>query len=391
MRALRACFGGALVVAVCGATTGSVAATSQADRRVISSGLYAVTAARGTDVFYAVGDVRFRQPPNDGEIQDKNFVLRGHAGSWKELAVASPSNDTSFNDIAAPDATTIWAVGSWYDVDTQPDLLPLIEHSSGGSFTPQPVPSIPGGELSSVDAANPHDAWAVGARTNGFRHHPLALRWKGTVWKEYSLSLPRRIEDLTSLAVTGAHNAWMVGSYYRDATDSTSLRNLLLHWNGRTWSVADLPHKSTWQLMSVASTSAKYAAVVGNIETKNQTYVPTAAVWNGSRWRHVDAPKLGVYLEGVTLHGTKGWVTGTHLAAPVRPAMYRWTTRALRRVPAPRHGSRLTKVIGPAAIDADRHAVAVGYWIDVHTDPRAFSASHRGHGWDEDPTDDTVL
>ena len=93
------------------------------------------------------------------------------------------------------------------------------------------------GELSSVAAVSPNDAWAVGfsgdPETGGPDAKTLILHWNGERWAKFENPKPV-VGGLISVSAVTADNIWAVG--YTGNSVISSQRVLILHWNGKEWS-----------------------------------------------------------------------------------------------------------------------------------------------------------
>jgi hypothetical protein len=133
---------------------------------VVPSGFFnqlnAVSAVSSTDV-WAVG--------SNGLYA---ITLHWNGSRWSEVPAPDPANnDIYLNGVVALAANDAWAVG-YYDSLTVGGTVPLITHWNGTAWTEVP-PGVgtPPNFLYAVEAASPHDVWAVGYNYSG----PLILRY----------------------------------------------------------------------------------------------------------------------------------------------------------------------------------------------------------------------
>jgi hypothetical protein len=79
-------------------------------------------------------------------------------------------------------------------------------------------------DLTSVSAASPADAWAVGVMPT------LALHWNGTAWTQ--AAVPHLAgSSLLGVSTLSPSDAWAVGAITAGSTTKT----LVLRWNGTAW------------------------------------------------------------------------------------------------------------------------------------------------------------
>ena len=121
--------------------------------------------------------------------------------------------------------------------------------------------------------------------------------------------------ELNGVAAASAKDAWAVG-YTGDsaATD----RTLILHWNGRRWSLATSFTPVHGTLMAVTAVSADDAWAVGDF-TNAAGSDPKALVvhWNGKVWRRQGgAPPAAGSLLAVAATKNAVWAVGASAGAP---------------------------------------------------------------------------
>jgi len=97
---------------------------------------------------------------------------------------AADPGDTSnaLHAISVLSAGEAWAVGASGEV-TSPNLV-LLERWDGEAWTAEegPSPGSETNELLDVDASEPNDVWAVGRTSSGFGDRPLVLHNDGSTW-----------------------------------------------------------------------------------------------------------------------------------------------------------------------------------------------------------------
>ena len=79
--------------------------------------------------------------------------------AWTRVPSPDPAPSTILHGVAAPSATSAWAVG-----ETNYGQRPVIEHWDGTAWrqVPSPVPAGTGSVLYGVAATSSGNAWAVG-------------------------------------------------------------------------------------------------------------------------------------------------------------------------------------------------------------------------------------
>lgn len=176
--------------------------------------------------------------------------------------------------------------------------------------------------IQSLSAASADDIWGVGqsATSNGGTSAAFAEHWNGSAWSIIPVKHAGnsdlaygRSEDLTSVDAISSDDVWAVGFYPPvaaaspgpfSANDST----LVEHWNGTVWSIVPAPDATAGDnLNSVSGVTPNDVWAVGGA-----TYVipitggtppisqpiaydaPLVEHWNGSSWKIVAAPTLGL-------------------------------------------------------------------------------------------------
>lgn len=201
------------------------------------------------------------------------------------------------------------------------------------SAIPLPSGTQPGGEgnpsfavasihtIQSLSADSASDIWAVG-QTTGPDNAGVALaeHWDGQTWvlvpvmhagnsrMAYDYS-----EDLTSVDAVSPANVWAVGFYpskaaVSDTPSTVENSTLIEHWNGTAWSIVAAPDASPSDyLYGISADSSNDIWAVGsatysiplssNTSTDNVPLLfdaPLVEHWNGSSWKIVPAPTLGL-------------------------------------------------------------------------------------------------
>jgi hypothetical protein len=162
------------------------------------------------------------------------------------------------------------------------------------------VVSVPGDEtlLSGVAAVSARDGWAVGyaAKSNGKKPAGLVEHWDGRSWQR--VSLPARVEKKWSAGspfqVIGASSSTNVWAF--DELGGAKPGAMFLRLNGRRWTTGILPGTGAGGLVTVTAVQVlgkSDAWVFGGklkATTKQVSFVPYAAHFNGRRWTVVGVP-----------------------------------------------------------------------------------------------------
>jgi len=224
-----------------------------------------------------------------------------HGGRWTLTPTAvSPHPATvglMLSDVAALSPANAWAVGGFYQVGPgiEPGAVPigaLIEHWNGTfwSIVPNPASSQPSTTLLGLTAASPTDIWAVGYQAGAGSSGsivPLAEHWDGTAWSIVPVPAGNQISDLYAVSVAGGQ-AWAAGGQVEPGTQNTSVP-LIEHWDGRAWTVQQLPDAGNSLLRAI------YAASPDDVWASGLFAVQAGLTdvflhWDGHTWTTVPLP-----------------------------------------------------------------------------------------------------
>lgn len=163
--------------------------------------------------------------------------------------------------------------------------------------------------LNNADAASASDVWAVGhyAPSSG-PHTTLIERWNGTAWSLVpSPSVANKYNELKSVSVLAANDAWAVGM----ATENALSQTLIQHWNGTDWSIVPSPNTVSGygELYSVDGAAANDVWAVGG--WNGATLI---LHWDGTNWNAVTGPTNGALRRVIALATTDVWVLGQESA-----------------------------------------------------------------------------
>ena len=251
--------------------------------------------------------------------------------------MASVSVDGSLSGVVATSASNAWAVG------TDGSGKTLIEHWNGTGWKRQPSPSPgPNGSYDSlvaVAATSASNAWAVGSTESTGGGSALLLHWNGTTWKMAQIPIPGTYAELLGVTAISANNAWAVGS--------APGKTLILHWNGTAWQQASGPSVTGGAaLEAVTATSASNAWAVGFTGNSGGTGIPSnnsplIVHWNGTTWQRVAsnlAPGLGNLRGVVATSAGNAWAVGCSGCAADGggiPLIEQWNGTRWTQAPAP--------------------------------------------------------
>jgi hypothetical protein len=336
--------------------------------------LRGVSADSGTDA-WAVG---YYGTGAQGSGDDNTLTLHWTGTTWAKVASPNPLPGKT-NEMAGVDARAandVWAVGEDYSASTP--VATLILHWTGTKWAkvPSPDPGTTGDELTAVSADSASDAWAVGTiLASGGVTDSLILHWNGTSWSQVSSPTPpNSYLNLAGVTAISASDAWAVGTYYNNTTNTYD--TLILRWNGKAWSEVSSPNPDATGENRLNAVSADGAGDVWAVGTLCSIVSGVCAFsdestlilhWTGTTWAQVASPSPSTkanFLNGVSADQatTKdawavGWYTTT--SGTDHTLALRWNGATWSRVTAP-NPSASTNFLQSVATVSKSDALAVG-------------------------------
>lgn len=228
------------------------------------------------------------------------FMFHRAGGTWHRVALRK-LGAAQLRDIAAGSPKAIWAVGATSYGDAS---SPMIEHSTGGAFTPDNVTDIAGGDLIAVAASSPSNAWAIGRIPSFAGGTPLLAHRVGAKWEAVPDPQQKGFA-LNAVATSGPGNVWVLGA--KEHGDNVAV------WDGSALSVSRLPLPKGGVVQDLLTTGANDTWAVGWQGGKGQRLNSFTEHWNGHGWTRYRAPSPMYYsqLTGVAGAGKKVYAVGT--------------------------------------------------------------------------------
>lgn len=245
-------------------------------------------------------------------------------------------------------------------------------------------------ELLGVSVAAPRNAWAVGvALPRGGHARTLVERWQGTAWRRVrSPGRPGGSSFLNAVVALSASDAWAVGL---SRSPGGPAKTLVLHWNGRRWSISASRDAGPGDnyLEAVAAASARDVWAVGYRDARG-IYRSLVEHWDGQRWSIVRLPRQSGPGDGLNAVGAGAsgvvWAVGGSARdrGPTQPLALRLDGPGWSPVPAP--ASLHSATLNGVAVSGGRGAWVVGATRSGGGD-RAFSLQTDGQHWRVVPVD----
>jgi hypothetical protein len=177
-----------------------------------------------------------------------SFLAHWNGVAWSETHLPFSQEHQRFYSIEVLASDNVWVVGEEFSATDQPVTVPLIVHWDGKTWERVQAPALEQGaynpRLVSTVAISPTDIWAVGNYMVPSPGRPydaewlLIMHWDGISWKRVSTEdIPgleydpknRTNSGLHSISASSWDNVWALGS--------GGSGKLLMHWDGREWSV----------------------------------------------------------------------------------------------------------------------------------------------------------
>jgi hypothetical protein len=229
------------------------------------------------------------------------------ACSWS--AVPSPSEDPSRFDtylrsVTASGPDDAWAVGIYSEPREGAADHILLQHWDGTQWSVEPSPISGqngyGPSIFGTTSTAPDDAWAVGLQDTQGGGLPLALHWDGGSWTVADMPDTGYPEShLWATAAIDRDDVWAVGNWARPGVLQGG--GLALHWDGTAWADAPVPQAPPVadtggpydSLESVSATGGDDVWAVGSSVNVPETASKTLAVhWDGTAWTIVPTPNI---------------------------------------------------------------------------------------------------
>lgn len=280
---------------------------------------------------------------SDGWAAGVSGLAHYDGKSWQLM---SPATHGSFNAIQMLSATDGWAVGHEDFGNLDNYVLNAIMHYDGSSWTPQPLPVIPGVtntyfvELLGLDMLSPTNGWAVGqAQANDFNPSPatpnvhtpaptdaaIILHYTGGKWV-LADEIPSA--QLQHIAMGSATDGWATGSTESWATSTSgpigSSTPLLLRYQNGAWTAVSEPESagvtlasSVQTVMALSPTDVWFAGQHGPVDTNSTSISFAMAHYNGAKFTAQSltlSRRFDVNITGISmLSPTEGWAVGDAL------------------------------------------------------------------------------
>ncbi len=265
---------------------------------------------------WAVGQTAMARGGNTYSEVRSQLLEHETAGRWHRVAAPDGQlQNLMLTDIACPGSRDCWAVGG-----SSANGSAIIEHWTGGAWKLVSSPTLPGGQLVSVNCASASLCWAFGGQqTRRNRTSDVLEQWDGTSWQIVP-SLPGGLYPRLIDCPAAGHCLVLGEAGNRPTAASYDLGQ---------WTQVALPEgvqgNQIPSLLSCTTATSCLALLPAR-------HGAVTEVWNGRSWTQTTASPPP-YPAGLACSGANGcWLLGT--SHSLRPVMLRWQGGQWVRVPA---------------------------------------------------------
>jgi hypothetical protein len=203
--------------------------------------VFAMTSTSANDI-WAIGSLLLDE--------EQLFFLFEHWDGTAWTATLSLSGDAFLLGASADATNDAWAVG--FNGPENDSSATLAMHFNGNNWQQVATPSVGAGanQLNGVLALAPNNVWAVGFSTpvpppQEAATLTLIEHFDGTAWSvvpspNVGPANSFQSNRLFGLTANSPTDIWAFGSFFA-SNGSGEQRTLLLHWNGKAWTVAPSP------------------------------------------------------------------------------------------------------------------------------------------------------
>lgn len=232
----------------------------------------------------------------------------GSGPHWQVIPSPDIGTVSRLEDVAVISANDIWAVG-------QAGVSTLTLHWNGTQWSIVPSPNVTGNgvqnDLRGVAAMAPNDVWAVGATADpniSYGWKTLIMHWDGRQWSIVpSPNLPElgTCNSLQAVAAISSTDIWAVGGIPQGYCGSS--KAILMHWDGSAWTIVPAPAETAlWN----SSTRFGVAAVASNDVWTFGDGEPFH--WDGTQWS-VILGGAGNYGKAAAAGANSIWTVGSYI------------------------------------------------------------------------------
>jgi hypothetical protein len=321
-------------------------------------------------------------PSGTSEGADHTFTTS--ALPWSVDVTPNPSGAEQSVLYGMSCMSSSWCMGVGYSKSTAHVLAPLAESWNGTEWSLSTPASPSGGKeasLVSVSCTSSAACTAVGSYMNGSgTYEPLVERWNGSAWTIQSTpSAPAKdTYELRSVACTSASSCMVVGEDVIGALESVTLSE---SWNGAEWKVIATP--SGGALEGISCTSVNVCTAVGGTAFGGE---PLAERWNGTEWSTQKAAKISsASLSSVACMSATSCIavgsSGGIFGSPASNISESWNGTEWSTVSVPAPSGAKESILRGVSCSSTKSCIAAGTSGELITSPIALADTWNGKEW----------
>lgn len=230
------------------------------------------------------------------------LLLHYTRGQWK---LDSTMTGTTLDPISMLSPTDGWAIGE-QEACGQGSYKPVLFHYNGTTWTPVQLPADVI-QVTGVSMTSATDGWAVGTRQN--ENSNLLLHYDGQTWSEVNTTgIAQYGVNLGDITMISATNGWLVG-VQNQGPNATVSGSLLFHYDGKQWSKVNTPLDAIQQgaVLSLSLASSGDGWLAGRKVLDGETFFLQLS---GGTWKKVDSPTGEFVSQVFTLSANDAWAIG---------------------------------------------------------------------------------
>ncbi len=201
-------------------------------------------------------------------------------GRWKAYDMPQVTEEASPSSVACTSATNCEAVG-----DGAGSATAFAAHWNGSKWTLQPLPSTGNvvRELTGVSCPSAHHCVAVGALwTDSSTLRDLALTWNGSRWKAQTTPSPEPSDGLAAVSCSANSFCLAVGPV--TTTPPSPQNGIILQWNGATWTASEPSAANGIVTLDAVDAVSKARAVAVGLTLTELGFSRVRLVESGGQW-----------------------------------------------------------------------------------------------------------
>jgi alpha-tubulin suppressor-like RCC1 family protein len=225
--------------------------------------------------------------------QSDTLIEHWNGRVWSTVPSPDPGESNTLVSVTGQGPDDVWAAG-WFESTGGDFIAVLLAHWNGTAWSMITPPSEGGIQFGdAVTEITPKDIWVVGDTGEG----TFSARWNGTSWRMVNtpiLQTKDSLNFLTGVSAVSASDIWASG-YEGNVNDTLFSQPYMLHWNGSSWTLTELPDAGTEgsSLRATVALSASDVWAVGDTDQDDGALLALTEHFNGTGWSISPAAEPG--------------------------------------------------------------------------------------------------